>query len=62
MNEWLEQAAKGLKAWAPLLDDKGALEIAQELYMAWGNDTPGIALRKFLHEVPVDWNQMPELA
>lgn len=62
MNEWLEQAAKGLKAWAPLLSDVDALDIAKDLYTAWPDDTPGIALRKFLHEVPVEWNAMPALA
>ena len=62
MNEWLEQAAEGLKAWAPQLSDFDALDIAKDLYTAWPEDTPGTALRKFLREVPVDWNTMPELA
>jgi hypothetical protein len=62
MNEWLEQAAKGLKAWAPLLDDEGAIDIAKDLYAVWPYDTPAVALRKFLREIPVDWSAMPELA
>lgn len=61
MNEWLAQAAEGLKAWAPLLDDEGAREIAMDLYQAWPGDSPGTALRNFLSEVPVDWNTMPAL-
>lgn len=59
MNEWLEQAAAGLKAWAPLLTETDALEIAKDLYVAWPDDTPAVALRKFLREVPVDWMAMP---
>lgn len=46
----------------PLLSDFDALDIAKDLYIAWPSDTPGTALRKFLCEVPLDWNQMPELA
>jgi hypothetical protein len=45
----------------PLLDDAGALDIAKDLYVAWPDDIPATALRKFLREVPVDWNGMPQL-
>lgn len=55
MDEWLDEMARLLKAWAPLLTDYHADEIARELFTAWPNDTPRIALAKFLREIPVDW-------
>lgn len=61
MNEWLTQAARLLKARAPLLIDKHAEEIAFDLYVAWPDDKPAIALAKFFREVPLDWKAAPEL-
>jgi hypothetical protein len=61
VDNWRSQVARGIKAWAPLIDDEGALEVAQQLYVAWPDDTPGIALRKYLREVPVDWGAMPAI-
>lgn len=55
MDEWLKETARLLKVWAPLLTDNHADEIAHDLYVAWPDDTPSIALAKFLREVPVDW-------
>lgn len=55
MDEWLKQAAQLLKERAPLLTDKHADEIACDLYVAWSDDTPSVAIAKFFREVPVEW-------
>lgn len=62
MDEWLKESAQLLKRWAPLLTNHHADEIARDLYVAWPEDTPRIALAKFLREVPVDWKAPAQAA
>jgi len=57
MNKWMNEAARFLIARAPLLSDHHADEIARDLYVAWPDDTPRVALAKFLRDVPIDWRQ-----
>jgi hypothetical protein len=62
MNNWMDEAARLLKARAPLLTDKHASELAGDLYSSWPDDTPTLALTKFFRDTPIDWKRPVELA
>lgn len=63
MKNWMTEAARHTLRRAPLLTADHAREIAGDLYRAWPNDTPAVAVAKFFRAVPTDWKRHPlELA
>lgn len=62
MNKWMAEAERLMRQRAPLLTDAHASDIATDLPRAWPDNAPGVAVAKFLREVPVDWKRSVELA
>ena len=40
---------------APLMTDEHAQDLADDLYRAWPDETPGQAVAKFFRVMPPDW-------
>lgn len=59
MNHWMKEAECLLRERAPLLTEAHARELADDLYRAWPEDPPQLAIAKFFHEVPRGWNTVP---
>ena len=55
MNNWMTEAARLTLARAPLLSDELVREIAGDLYRAWPDNAPAVAVAKFFRAVPADW-------
>lgn len=59
MNRWTNEAARALQERAPLLTDAHARELAEDLYTAWPDGPPRLAIAKFFREIPLGWKTEP---
>lgn len=65
MKSWTAVAEHLTRQRAPLLSDELVREIARDLYRAWPDNAPAVAVAKFFREVPMGWKakkQEPEVA
>jgi len=56
MEWWIAEAMELVQARAPMLDDEHAHDLADDLYRAWPDETPAVAVSKFFRVMPKGWN------
>ena len=56
MKLWMAEAMELAQQRAPLLDDEHARDLADDLYRAWPDETPAVAVSKFFRVMPKGWN------
>jgi len=55
MEWWMAEAMELAQQRAPLLDDEHAQDLADDLYRAWPDDMPAVAVSKFFRVVGPGW-------
>jgi hypothetical protein len=58
MEWWLATAMDLAQERAPLLTDEHANDLADNLYRAWPDDTPAVAVDKFFRIVGPTWKPL----